>query len=90
MGDIIPAIVSGSPYAVCAGIIIVLLRTILIKDKMFAEHMKDMLDATRAGAAADYAVAAALQRIEHKLELTPSNAGSRTPTPLPSPTGSST
>lgn len=62
-----------------------LLRANILKDKLFAEHMKEMLEATKAGARADYAVASALQRIEQKLGLAPSNAGAPQPAPSPAP-----
>jgi len=64
-----------------------LLRSMLMKDKILTEHMKEMLEATKASARADYAVAAALGRIEQKLGLSPSGAGSPpAPSPSPAPT----
>jgi hypothetical protein len=62
-----------------------LLRANLLKDKLFAEHMKEMLEATKAGARADYAVASALQRLEQKVGVPPSGAGSPQPTPPAAP-----
>lgn len=81
MSDLPALIASAGGMAGVGGAFAALLRANLLKDKLFAEHMKEMLEATKAGARADYAVAAALQRIEQKLGLAPSNAGAPQPVP---------
>ena len=87
MSDIPALIASAGVVTGIGGAFAALLRANLLKDKLFAEHMKEMLEATKAGARADYAVASALQRIEQKLGLAPSNAGAPPPVPAPAPAG---
>jgi hypothetical protein len=77
MSDLPGLLATGGFGAAVLSAFIALLRTNVMQQRLFAEHMKDMLEATKAGARADYAVAAALQRIEHRMGLPPSNAGSQ-------------
>lgn len=83
MSDLPALIASAGGMAGVAGAFAALLRANLLKDKLFAEHMREMLEATKAGARADYAVAAALQRLEQKVGVTPSGAGSPQAAPAP-------
>lgn len=75
VSDIPTLIASGGVITGIGAAFAALLRANLLKDKLVNELVRDMLEATKAGARADYAVAAALQRIEQKLGLVPSNAG---------------
>lgn len=75
MNDVPTLIASGGVITGIGAAFAALLRANLLKDKLVNELVKDMLEATKAGARADYAVAAALQRIEQKMGLAPSNAG---------------
>lgn len=85
MNDIVTLVLSSGIVTGIGTAFAFLLRANLLKDKLFAEHMREMLEATKAGARADYAVASALQRLEHKVGVPPSGAGSPQPAPPASP-----
>ena len=72
MTDLPALIASAGGMTGIATAFAMLLRANLLKDKLLAELMKENVDATRAAARADYAVALALQRLEQKMGLAPS------------------
>lgn len=87
MTDLPALIASAGGMTGVAGAFAMLLRANLLKDKLLAEVMKEQVDATRAAARADYAVALALQQLQQKVGLDPAPiVDPQPPTPTPAPT----